>query len=76
MAGTDAAKPRASSLRALLQSLGMDVYIPFFEQEELTLDLLRVMARDEAEFRHSLQQLGISKMGHREKILLAVKAST
>jgi hypothetical protein len=65
----------AASLNALLTGLGMEAYIPTFQQEELTLDLLRVMARDEAEFRHSLQVLGISKMGHREKILLAVKQS-
>ena len=66
---------RYASLRELLQSLGLEAYVSTFEREELTLELLRVMSRDEAEFRHSLQQLGISKMGHREKILLAVKAS-
>jgi hypothetical protein len=45
-----------------------------FETEELTLDLLRVMVRsDEAEFRRSLESLGVNKMGHRERILGAVK---
>ncbi len=28
----------------------------------------------QAEFRHSLQALGVNKMGHRERILAAVKA--
>jgi hypothetical protein len=70
------AKPRThSSLAQLLASIGMGEYAAAFEREELSLDLLRVMARNETEFRRSLQELGISKMGHREKILLAVKAS-
>jgi len=30
-------------------------------------------ARDEAEFRRCMQQLGMGKMGQREKLLLAVK---
>ena len=70
-------QPRSSSaggdVRALLRTLNLEAYAEFFEAEELTLDLLRIMARDEAEFRHSLESLGVNKMGHREKILVAVK---
>src|SRR5262249_21782397 len=65
----------APTLRGLLAGIGMESYYPIFEREELTLELLRTMAKDEAEFRRNLVELGINKMGAREKILLAVKTS-
>lgn len=60
-------------VRSLLASLSLDGYADLFVAEELTLDLLRVMVRDEAEFRRSLESLGVNKMGHRERIIVALK---
>jgi len=69
----NASSGMVSTVRQLLASINLEGYAEFFEAEELSLDLLRMMARDESEFRHSLEALGVNKMGHRERILVAVK---
>ena len=60
-------------IRSLLASINLEGYADFFDAEELNLDLLKVMAKNESEFRNSLEMLGVNKMGHRERILVAVK---
>ncbi|KAH9260907.1 hypothetical protein BASA82_001072 [Batrachochytrium salamandrivorans] len=60
-------------VRSLLQSLNLEGYADLFVGEELTLDLLKVMVRDESEFRRSLELLGVNKMGHRERMIVALR---
>ena len=65
---------RPGALRDALARVGLEAYYPYFVKEDLAdLELLRMMARDPAEFRHTLEQVGVAKIGHREKILRVVR---
>jgi hypothetical protein len=62
------------SIADLLRNIGLQQYLPRFLEEEVTeLALLSRMAReDRKELKNTLAELGVSKIGHREKIVRAL----
>ena len=60
----------------MLHELGMEAYVPLFEEEEMTsMTLLRdICARDggDKELMEAFKEMGIKKMGHRQSIVGAV----
>lgn len=69
---TVAAATTTISVRELLHQLGLSVYLPLFQAEALDdMALLKSIA-NRGELRETLSELGISKIGHREKILKSV----
>jgi len=74
------AAPRASErwadATAMLKELDMAVYIPQFEEEEMTSMLLLedIVSRadGEKELMEALKEMGIKKMGHRQSIVGAI----
>jgi len=67
---------RWADAQAMLRELGMEAYVPLFEEEEMTsMQLLRdIAARDggEKELMEAFKEMGIKKMGHRQTIVNAV----
>lgn len=62
------------SVQDLLRGLGLAEYYPAFEAEAMTdLALLADMAGDPRGLRDSLKEIGVLKMGHRERIALEVQ---
>ena len=60
----------------LLNELGMPQYLACFEEEELTeVSLLRNIGRRPDALRTILKEIGVSKIGHRERLVNAVLAS-
>jgi trans-2-enoyl-CoA reductase len=62
----------ASSVAELLAGLGLGQYEAAFEAEELDLETLRAAALRPDELRETLKELGLKKLGHREKIMAAL----
>lgn len=70
------ADPNYASLREFLEAIGLqsEGYLESFIDQALTLDLLKDMAiHDEQELRTNLKEIGVSKVGHREKIVLGLR---
>jgi hypothetical protein len=60
----------------VLNELGMPQYLTCFEEEEMTeLSLLRDIGRRPDALRTILKEIGVSKIGHRERLVNAVLAS-
>jgi len=83
--GSAAAKSSAAPMRAterwsdaavMLKELGMEQYIPQFEEEEMTsmqlLEEIACRSDGEKELMEALKEMGIKKMGHRQTIVGAV----
>ena len=62
--------------QAMLRELGMEAYVPLFEEEEMTaMQLLRDIAAradGDKELMEAFKEMGIKKMGHRQAIVNAV----
>jgi hypothetical protein len=77
------AQPRLSSsarmaghVSALLNELELPQYLGCFEEEDLTeVSLLRDIARRPDALRSILKEIGVAKIGHRERLVNAVLAS-
>ena len=67
---------RWADAQAMLVELGMEGYVPIFEEEEMTsMRLLQDIAKradGEKELMEALKEMGIKKMGHRQTIVNAV----
>ena len=67
---------RWADAQAMLRELGMEVYVPLFEEEEMTgMQLLRDIAAradGDKELMEAFKEMGIKKMGHRQAIVNAV----
>ena len=67
---------RWANAQAMLRELGMEEYVPLFEEQEMTsMKLLRdIAARDGADkvLEDMFKEMGIKKMGHRQTIVNAV----
>jgi len=67
---------RWADAQAMLRELGMEAYVPLFEEEEMTsMQLLRdIAARTDGdkELMEAFKEMGIKKMGHRQTIVNAV----
>jgi hypothetical protein len=61
------------SVAALLTHLGMPQYIATFEREELSLSLLLSMAENERVLKANLKDVGVAKLGQREKIAMMLR---
>ena len=61
------------TVEGLLASLGLGELASIFEEEALTLDILVDMVRDEKSLRDSLKEIGVARLGHREKIIRALR---
>eukprot|EP00511_Aplanochytrium_stocchinoi_P004125 CAMPEP_0204838894 /NCGR_PEP_ID=MMETSP1346-20131115/32379_1 /ASSEMBLY_ACC=CAM_ASM_000771 /TAXON_ID=215587 /ORGANISM="Aplanochytrium stocchinoi, Strain GSBS06" /LENGTH=304 /DNA_ID=CAMNT_0051975239 /DNA_START=374 /DNA_END=1288 /DNA_ORIENTATION=- len=67
-------KENRDVLRGFLSSLNLIQYAGSFESEDL-LDLnmiAQMCCKDRSEFKKTLSEIGVSKIGHREKIILAL----
>jgi hypothetical protein len=64
----------AVSVAEILERVELSQHLPLFEAEELTdvTVLCRMLARPE-QLRAALKELGIAKMGQREKVIAALK---
>ena len=62
-----------TSVSALLSSLGLAQYADAFHEEEFTLEVLRESAQRPDELRATLKELGMKKLGHREKLITALR---
>jgi len=62
-----------TSVSALLSSLQLAQYSDTFIQEEFTLEVLRESAQRPDELRATLKELGMKKLGHREKLITALR---
>ena len=64
----------SASLADLLERAALSDHLVLFEEEEMTDVgvLLRMLARPE-QLRAALKELGVSKMGNRERIIAALK---
>ena len=67
---------RWADAQAMLRELGMEAYVPLFEEEEMTaMQLLRDIAAradGDKELMEAFKEMGIKKMGHRQAIVNAV----
>ena len=67
---------RWADAQAMLRELGMEAYVPLFEEEEMTgMQLLRDIAAradGDKELMEAFKEMGIKKMGHRQTIVNAV----
>eukprot|EP00908_Phaeocystis_cordata_P027005 Transcript_954.p1 GENE.Transcript_954~~Transcript_954.p1 ORF type:complete len:697 (-),score=349.19 Transcript_954:150-2240(-) len=67
---------RWADATAMLKELGMEDYVPLFEEEEMTsMKLLQDIAArvdGEKELMDAFKEIGIKKMGHRQSIVNAV----
>jgi hypothetical protein len=61
-------------MRELLESVGLQQLYPLFEEEEMTdsATLIQMLPRPE-ELREALKEVGVGKIGQREKIVAALK---
>ena len=62
-----------ASVSALLSSLELTQYVDTFVEEEFTLEVLRESAQRPDELRATLKELGMKKLGHREKLITALR---
>ena len=74
--GSGGSLARWADAQAMLRELGMEVYVPLFEEEEMTgMQLLRDIAAradGDKELMEAFKEMGIKKMGHRQAIVNAV----
>lgn len=73
--GSSGARSREQpdALAQLLEELHLSEYLPAFRAEQVDLDLLEEMSEDEPSLRDTLRELGIAKLGPREKIVTAMR---
>ena len=69
-----AAAANADDMRELLESIGLPQLHPLFEEEEMTDSsvLVQMLPRPE-QLREALKEVGVGKIGQREKIVAALK---
>ncbi|GBG28540.1 Ras-related protein Rab-13, partial [Hondaea fermentalgiana] len=60
-------------LSQFLAGLGLSEYLAAFRAEQVDMELLEEMAADEPSLRDTLRELGIAKLGPREKIVTAMR---
>ena len=58
-----------TTVESLLSRLGLSQYAEAFAEEEFSLEILRESAGRPDELRATLKELGMKKLGHREKLL-------
>ncbi len=66
------AGPEDATVESLLSRLGLSQYAEAFAEEEFSLEILRESAGRPDELRTTLKELGMKKLGHREKLLSAL----
>ena len=72
--GASASDADKDDMRELLESVGLQQLYPLFEEEEMTdsATLIQMLPRPE-ELREALKDVGVGKIGQREKIVAALK---
>jgi len=70
---TGGPKSAKYKLVEFLQGLELLEYIDLFNTEQIDWDLLKDMADNEDSLRATLKELGIARLGHREKIITAIR---
>jgi hypothetical protein len=58
-------RQKFDSVRGFLESLGLQEYTEFFEKEAIDLELLKSGTITDMD----LKEIGVSKLGHRKKII-------
>ena len=62
-----------SKLAEFLKGIGLEEHVQAFESEQVDWDLLLVMAQDEDSLRSTLKELGVTRLGNRERIITSLR---